>query len=153
MDLILKEVPSTGRNTILYVYQYCFDSFFEYWCFFVFVMLLKLMMSLSPKSSSDVALCSSNFLYPFLSSAALSMLPWPKPAVWPSVPPDASSEVFLKEKMRVISSYYWMHAYKCGHQRKLNEPTLKTVVSRIPYLIFCFVVNELTFCFLRMNLN
>ncbi|PSS16211.1 Trafficking protein particle complex II-specific subunit like [Actinidia chinensis var. chinensis] len=34
-----------------------------------------------------------------VNSAALSMLPWPKPAVWPSVPPDASSEVFLKEKL------------------------------------------------------
>ncbi|KAK2993008.1 hypothetical protein RJ640_004520 [Escallonia rubra] len=32
-------------------------------------------------------------------SASLSMLPWPKPAVWPSVPPDASSEVLVKEKM------------------------------------------------------
>ncbi|XP_015896085.1 trafficking protein particle complex II-specific subunit 130 homolog isoform X1 [Ziziphus jujuba] len=32
-------------------------------------------------------------------SASLSMLPWPKPAVWPSVPPDASSEVLAKEKM------------------------------------------------------
>lgn len=32
-------------------------------------------------------------------SAALSMLPWPKPAIWPSVPPDASSEVFAKEKL------------------------------------------------------
>ncbi|GAV91304.1 Foie-gras_1 domain-containing protein [Cephalotus follicularis] len=32
-------------------------------------------------------------------SASLSMLPWPKPAVWPSVPPDASSEVLEKEKI------------------------------------------------------
>ncbi|XP_074319412.1 trafficking protein particle complex II-specific subunit 130 homolog [Silene latifolia] len=32
-------------------------------------------------------------------SASLSMLPWPKPAVWPTVPPDASSEVFEKEKL------------------------------------------------------
>ena len=79
--------------------------------FFGLVMLLKLMMSLSPKSSSDVALWSFNLLYPCLSSAAFSMLPWPKPAVWPSVPPDASSEVFLKEKVRVISCYYWMQAY------------------------------------------
>ncbi|CAL5386220.1 unnamed protein product [Camellia sinensis] len=30
--------------------------------------------------------------------ASLSMLPWPKPAVWPLVPPDAPSEVFEKEK-------------------------------------------------------
>ncbi|KAK9269657.1 hypothetical protein L1049_001435 [Liquidambar formosana] len=34
-----------------------------------------------------------------VNSASLSMLPWPKPAVWPSVPSDASSEVFVKEKM------------------------------------------------------
>ncbi|CAL5342945.1 unnamed protein product [Camellia sinensis] len=34
-----------------------------------------------------------------LQDASLSMLPWPKPAVWPLVPPDASSEVFEKEKM------------------------------------------------------
>lgn len=32
-------------------------------------------------------------------SAWLSMLPWPKPSVWPSVPPDASSEVLAKEKV------------------------------------------------------
>ncbi|KAK1324404.1 hypothetical protein QJS10_CPA01g02318 [Acorus calamus] len=32
-------------------------------------------------------------------SAALSTLPWPKPAVWPVVPPDASSELLAKEKM------------------------------------------------------
>lgn len=36
-------------------------------------------------------------------SALLSMLPWPKPAVWPLVPPDASSEVLVKEK---VSSQY-----------------------------------------------
>ncbi|CAH1447698.1 unnamed protein product [Lactuca virosa] len=34
-----------------------------------------------------------------VNSASLSMLPWPKPAVWPSVPPDAASEVLVKEKM------------------------------------------------------
>ncbi|XP_057964025.1 trafficking protein particle complex II-specific subunit 130 homolog [Malania oleifera] len=34
-----------------------------------------------------------------VNSASLSMLPWPKPAVWPSVPSDASSEVLVKEKM------------------------------------------------------
>ncbi|GAB4846333.1 hypothetical protein Ancab_025339 [Ancistrocladus abbreviatus] len=32
-------------------------------------------------------------------SALLSMLPWPKPAVWPLVPPDASCKVLEKEKM------------------------------------------------------
>lgn len=39
-----------------------------------------------------------------VNSASLSMLPWPKPAVWPSVPPDASSEVLAKEKMILQSS-------------------------------------------------
>ncbi|KAK1583173.1 hypothetical protein Q3G72_021549 [Acer saccharum] len=34
-----------------------------------------------------------------INSASLSMLPWPKPSVWPSVPPDASSEVLAKEKL------------------------------------------------------
>lgn len=34
-----------------------------------------------------------------VNSAWLSMLPWPKPSVWPSVPPDASSEVLAKEKI------------------------------------------------------
>lgn len=33
-----------------------------------------------------------------LSSASLSMLPWPKPPVWPLVPADASAEVLAKEK-------------------------------------------------------
>eukprot|EP01018_Ginkgo_biloba_P022070 Gb_23994 [translate_table: standard] len=32
-------------------------------------------------------------------SAALSMLPWPKPAVWPSIPPDAAALVLEKEKV------------------------------------------------------
>lgn len=42
----------------------------------------------------------SIFMTRFLmSSALLSMLPWPKPSVWPSVPPDASSEVLAKEKV------------------------------------------------------
>jgi len=31
-------------------------------------------------------------------SAALSMLPWPRPAEWPSVPPDASSLILAKEQ-------------------------------------------------------
>lgn len=34
-----------------------------------------------------------------VNSALLSMLPWPKPPVWPSVPPDASPEVLEKEKV------------------------------------------------------
>lgn len=32
-------------------------------------------------------------------SASLSMLPWPKPPVWPLVPADASAEVLAKEKL------------------------------------------------------
>ncbi|KAG0465765.1 hypothetical protein HPP92_019929 [Vanilla planifolia] len=34
-----------------------------------------------------------------VNSATLSMLPWPKPAIWPIVPPDASADVLAKEKM------------------------------------------------------
>lgn len=34
------------------------------------------------------------------------MLPWPKPAVWPSVPSDASSEVLEKEKVCYTTLYY-----------------------------------------------
>ncbi|XP_048235084.1 trafficking protein particle complex II-specific subunit 130 homolog isoform X2 [Ricinus communis] len=34
-----------------------------------------------------------------VNSASLSMLPWPKPAVWPSVPPEASPQVLVKEKV------------------------------------------------------
>ncbi|KAJ9562835.1 hypothetical protein OSB04_007995 [Centaurea solstitialis] len=34
-----------------------------------------------------------------VNSASLSMLPWPKPAVWPTVSPDDLSEVLEKEKM------------------------------------------------------
>ncbi|GJN34821.1 hypothetical protein PR202_gb23519 [Eleusine coracana subsp. coracana] len=34
-----------------------------------------------------------------INSASLSMLPWPKPATWPSIPPDSSSEIMAKEKM------------------------------------------------------
>lgn len=32
-------------------------------------------------------------------SAALSMLPWPKPAVWPSIPPISEAMVLVKEKV------------------------------------------------------
>ncbi|KAM1311019.1 hypothetical protein PS2_007524 [Malus domestica] len=48
-------------------------------------------------------------------SASLSMLPWPKPAVWPSVPPDASSEVLAKEKVILQSTPSFKHF---GIQRK-----------------------------------
>jgi hypothetical protein len=45
--------------------------------------------------------CVSFKLFSFIFySALLSMLPWPKPLVWPSVPPDASPEVLEKEKVR-----------------------------------------------------
>ncbi|XP_048528730.1 trafficking protein particle complex II-specific subunit 130 homolog isoform X1 [Triticum urartu] len=33
-----------------------------------------------------------------VNSASLSMLSWPKPATWPSIPPDSSAEVMAKEK-------------------------------------------------------
>ncbi|XP_050368156.1 trafficking protein particle complex II-specific subunit 130 homolog [Argentina anserina] len=48
-------------------------------------------------------------------SASLSMLPWPKPAIWPSVPPDASSEVLSKEKIILQTSPATKHF---GIQRK-----------------------------------
>ncbi|XP_059283854.1 trafficking protein particle complex II-specific subunit 130 homolog isoform X1 [Lycium ferocissimum] len=50
-----------------------------------------------------------------VNSAALSMLPWPKPGVWPSLPPDASSEVLAKEKMMFEESVRVKHF---GIQRK-----------------------------------
>ncbi|EPS62402.1 hypothetical protein M569_12386, partial [Genlisea aurea] len=37
-----------------------------------------------------------------VNSASLSMLQWPKPAVWPSLPPNASSEVLVKEKASLM---------------------------------------------------
>ncbi|KAE8703230.1 TRS130 protein [Hibiscus syriacus] len=36
-----------------------------------------------------------------VNSALLSMLPWPKPAVWPLVPDDAASEMIMQENPRV----------------------------------------------------
>ncbi|KAL7143291.1 hypothetical protein ABFS83_08G182000 [Erythranthe nasuta] len=50
-----------------------------------------------------------------VNSASLSMLPWPKPAVWPSLPADASSEVLAKEKMILQESARPKHF---GIQRK-----------------------------------
>ncbi|KAL3849615.1 hypothetical protein ACJIZ3_011497 [Penstemon smallii] len=50
-----------------------------------------------------------------VNSASLSMLPWPKPAVWPSLPSDASSEVLAKEKMILQESLRPKHF---GIQRK-----------------------------------
>ncbi|KAJ9562836.1 hypothetical protein OSB04_007996 [Centaurea solstitialis] len=37
-----------------------------------------------------------------VNSASLSMLPWPKPAVWPTVSPDDLSEVLEKEKVCIF---------------------------------------------------
>ncbi|PHT43769.1 Trafficking protein particle complex II-specific subunit -like protein [Capsicum baccatum] len=50
-----------------------------------------------------------------VNSASLSMLPWPKPGVWPSLPPDSSSEVLVKEKMMFEESLRVKHF---GIQRK-----------------------------------
>ncbi|CAN4104154.1 unnamed protein product [Withania somnifera] len=50
-----------------------------------------------------------------VNSASLSMLPWPKPGVWPSLPPDASSEVLVKEKMMFEENLRVKHF---GIQRK-----------------------------------
>ncbi|XP_065862152.1 trafficking protein particle complex II-specific subunit 130 homolog [Euphorbia lathyris] len=50
-----------------------------------------------------------------VNSATLSMLPWPKPAVWPSVPTDASSEVIMKEKVILQATPIIKHF---GIQRK-----------------------------------
>ncbi|KAK6934303.1 TRAPP II complex TRAPPC10, C-terminal [Dillenia turbinata] len=36
-----------------------------------------------------------------VNSASLSMFPWPKPVTWPSVPPEASSELILQATTRV----------------------------------------------------
>ncbi|KAJ0077751.1 hypothetical protein Patl1_37178 [Pistacia atlantica] len=35
--------------------------------------------------------------------ASLSLLPWLKPSIWPSIPPDASFEVFAKEKVSSLN--------------------------------------------------
>ncbi|XP_017630599.1 trafficking protein particle complex II-specific subunit 130 homolog [Gossypium arboreum] len=58
-----------------------------------------------------------------VNSASLSMLPWPKPAVWPSVPDDATSEVVVKEKMILQETPRVKHF---GIQRKPLplEPTI-----------------------------
>lgn len=58
-----------------------------------------------------------------INSASLSMLPWPKPAVWPSVPPDASAEVLAKEKLNLQETPRAKHF---GIQRKPLplEPTV-----------------------------
>ncbi|KAL5730140.1 hypothetical protein ACHQM5_003000 [Ranunculus cassubicifolius] len=50
-----------------------------------------------------------------VNSAALSMLPWPKPQIWPSFPPDASTEVLAKEKILLQANTRPKHF---GIQRK-----------------------------------
>ncbi|KAJ4845232.1 hypothetical protein Tsubulata_003832 [Turnera subulata] len=50
-----------------------------------------------------------------VNSASLSMLSWPKPKVWPSFPPDATSEVLVKEKVMLQASPTTKHF---GIQRK-----------------------------------
>ncbi|XP_033138683.1 trafficking protein particle complex II-specific subunit 130 homolog isoform X1 [Brassica rapa] len=65
-----------------------------------------------------------------LNSACLSMLPWPKPAVWPSLPPDASSEVLEKEKTILQATSRTKHF---GIQRKplpLEPSLLLRVANR-----------------------
>ncbi|CAN6842044.1 unnamed protein product [Brassica oleracea var. botrytis] len=65
-----------------------------------------------------------------LNSACLSMLPWPKPAVWPSLPPDASSEVLEKEKTLLQATSRTKHF---GIQRKplpLEPSVLLRVANR-----------------------
>ncbi|CAJ2659893.1 unnamed protein product [Trifolium pratense] len=58
-----------------------------------------------------------------VNSASLSLLPWPKPAVWPSVPADASAEVLEKEKLILQTTSATKHF---GIQRKPLplEPTV-----------------------------
>ncbi|XP_058779898.1 trafficking protein particle complex II-specific subunit 130 homolog isoform X1 [Vicia villosa] len=58
-----------------------------------------------------------------VNSASLSLLPWPKPAVWPSVPTDASAEVLEKEKLILQTTPRIKHF---GIQRKPLplEPTV-----------------------------
>ncbi|XP_019456285.1 PREDICTED: trafficking protein particle complex II-specific subunit 130 homolog isoform X2 [Lupinus angustifolius] len=58
-----------------------------------------------------------------VNSASLSLLPWPKPAVWPSVPADASAEVLEKEKLILQTNPRTKHF---GIQRKPLplEPTV-----------------------------
>ncbi|XP_047164290.1 trafficking protein particle complex II-specific subunit 130 homolog [Vigna umbellata] len=58
-----------------------------------------------------------------VNSASLSLLPWPKPAVWPSVPADSSVEVLEKEKLILQTTSRTKHF---GIQRKPLplEPTV-----------------------------
>lgn len=114
MGRIWKEVLSTGRGlnsqdkyNHIYQFHYCPHIEHNY-----------------PFS------CCKFDLIPILCSASLSMLPWPKPAIWPSIPPDASSEVLMKEK---ASSWSGLWASK-------------------PYIrhIFQFVLAKLVISWMRM---
>ncbi|XP_019057996.1 PREDICTED: trafficking protein particle complex II-specific subunit 130 homolog isoform X3 [Tarenaya hassleriana] len=65
-----------------------------------------------------------------LNSACLSMLPWPKPAVWPSLPANASSVVLEKEKVILQETSRTKHF---GIQRKplpLEPSVLLRVANR-----------------------
>ncbi|CAL1408219.1 unnamed protein product [Linum trigynum] len=61
-----------------------------------------------------------------VNSASLSMLPWPRPSVWPSVPIEASSEVLEKEKLILQTTSKTKHF---GIQRK-ELPLEPTVLLR-----------------------
>lgn len=50
--------------------------------------------------------CIQNDMFCCVCSASLSMLPWPKPATWPSIPPDSSAETMAKEKASSFQHYF-----------------------------------------------
>ncbi|XP_076903385.1 trafficking protein particle complex II-specific subunit 130 homolog isoform X1 [Bidens hawaiensis] len=65
-----------------------------------------------------------------LNSASLSMLPWPMPAEWPSLPSDASSEVLEKEKLILQVTPRAKHFGIQSKQLSLEpSPLLKTESS------------------------
>uniref|UniRef100_A0A0A9D8R6 Uncharacterized protein n=1 Tax=Arundo donax TaxID=35708 RepID=A0A0A9D8R6_ARUDO len=50
-----------------------------------------------------------------VNSASLSMLPWPKPATWPSIPPDSSAEIMAKEKVSIFQLFFMAsNSISCG---------------------------------------
>ncbi|CAK9206110.1 unnamed protein product [Sphagnum jensenii] len=56
-------------------------------------------------------------------SAALSMLPWPKPAVWPAVPSDAAARILAKEQ------------FQAAQQNNLEGIALKNQLSLSPSVL------------------
>ncbi|CAM6039336.1 unnamed protein product [Sphagnum compactum] len=56
-------------------------------------------------------------------SAALSMLPWPKPAVWPAVPSDAAARILAKEQ------------FQAAQQNNLEGIALKKQLSLSPSVL------------------